>query len=593
MDRKSLIVLLLSFALLLTWPALVNKIFPPIPKPPPSTNTVATATNRLLDPINARAPARTNQGTISAAREPLPTFEGPEQLLVAENDHMRVTFTSHGGGIDLVEVKGYLASVDCKTKNGVDTNRLASLNTRAPRPAFDLIGPADNFGDDSSGVLAQKDLPSGLRFVKDYRLGTNYLSTVVLRFENPTDQPIALPAFELVTGTAVPMGDRDESMSLGFEWYDGEDTERITEAYFANRTLGCIPGQPRTEYRAGASNIVWSAVHNQFFAMIAVPEEPVLQIIGRRVALPPPSAEELEAHPYLPKEPFGHETTFTYPATIVPAHGSMELKYSVYAGPKEYYTLSLLPKNLDLVMGFGGWFGPFSKGLLLSMNLLHGAIVPSYGLSIIFITVIIKLLFWPLTQASTRSMRRMSELQPQMKALQEKYKDDPKKMNQKLMEFMKQNKVSPLGGCLPMLLQIPVFIGFYRMLQSAIELRGAEFLWICDLSQSDTIWTIPGVNFPLNPMPLLMGTTMLWQARMTPPSPGMDPVQQKIMKYMPLMFMVFLYNFSAGLTLYWTVQNLLTIAQMKLTKSRPNTPSAGDRPGAAPLAAAKPARKKR
>jgi YidC/Oxa1 family membrane protein insertase len=164
-------------------------------------------------------------------------------------------------------------------------------------------------------------------------------------------------------------------------------------------------------------------------------------------------------------------------------------------------------------------------------------------------------------------MKRMAALQPQMKALQEKYKDDPKKMNQKLMEFMKENRVSPLGSCLPMFLQLPVFIGFYTMLQSAIELRGARFLWACDLSESDTIWTIPGVNFPINPMPLLMGATMLWQARLTPPSPGMDPMQQKIMKYMPLMLMVFFYNYSAGLTLYWAVQNLISITQMKLTRA--------------------------
>jgi YidC/Oxa1 family membrane protein insertase len=151
-------------------------------------------------------------------------------------------------------------------------------------------------------------------------------------------------------------------------------------------------------------------------------------------------------------------------------------------------------------------------------------------------------------------------------------------MNMKLMEFMKTNRVSPLGGCLPMILQIPVFIGFYQMLQSAIELRGAAFLWACDLSQPDTVFVIPGLGFipffgipgsglPINPLPLMMGATMLWQARLTPPSPGMDPVQQSIMKYMLLIFMVFLYNFSAGLTLYWTVQNLLTILQMKVTKA--------------------------
>src|SRR5262249_48936397 len=126
--------------------------------------------------------------------------------------------------------------------------------------------------------------------------------------------------------------------------------------------------------------------------------------------------------------------------------------------------------------------------------------------------------------------------------------------------------------------QLPFLIGFYRMLQSAIELRGASFLWACDLSQSDTIFVIPGlgfipilgipgVGFPVNPLPLIMGTTQIWQMRMTPPSPGVDPMQQKMMQYMPLIFLAILYNFSSGLTLYWTVQNLLSILQMKLTRA--------------------------
>ena len=256
----------------------------------------------------------------------------------------------------------------------------------------------------------------------------------------------------------------------------------------------------------------------------------------------------------------------------------------MYAGPKEYNTLARLGdqfgNNLEQIMNFGGFWGFFAKALLLSMNGLH-ALGLGYGLTIIAITVIIKALFWPLTTASTRSMKRMSALQPQMKALQEKYKEDSKKMNLKLMEFMKENKVSPAAGCMPMLIQIPVFFGFYTMLQSAIELRGAHFLWASDLSTCDTVWLIPFLNFPLNPLPLMMGATMLWQAQMTPPSPGMDPMQQKMMKYMPLMFMVFLYSSSAGLTLYWTMQNLLSIAQMKLTKNE-SVQAAGALPAAGP-----------
>jgi YidC/Oxa1 family membrane protein insertase len=229
-------------------------------------------------------------------------------------------------------------------------------------------------------------------------------------------------------------------------------------------------------------------------------------------------------------------------------------------------------------MGYSGFFGFFAKALLLTMNWVHNTLGVAYGWAIIVITVAIKVIFWPLTQASTRSMKRMQALQPQMNAIKEKYKDDPVKANKKTMEFMKENKVSPLGGCLPMVLQIPVFFGFYRMIQSAIELRGANFLWVKDLSKPDTLFYIPGTTFPFNLLPLIMGVTMLWQARLSPPSPGMDPMQAKMMRYMPLMFLFILYNFSAGLALYWTVQNLLTIAQTKLTKMNPDAAAAAKAP---------------
>jgi len=288
--------------------------------------------------------------------------------------------------------------------------------------------------------------------------------------------------------------------------------------------------------------------------------------------------------------PEGYGSSMVYPAITIAAGQQAQHQFSLFAGPKEYQTLvrigSRFNNNVDLVMGYGGFFGFFAKGLLLAMNWLHDNLKFSYGIAIIAITVLVKLLFWPLTQASTRSMKRMQALQPQMKAIQEKYKADPAKMNKKTMEFMREHKVSPLGGCLPMVVQIPVFFGFYRMIQSAIELRGASFLWIGDLSQPDTLFMIPGTGFPFNLLPLIMGVTMLWQARLTPPSPGMDPTQAKMMRYMPLMFMVFLYNFSAGLTLYWTVQNLLTIAQTKLTRAVPEV-------GPTPATALTPAPRKR
>ena len=187
-----------------------------------------------------------------------------------------------------------------------------------------------------------------------------------------------------------------------------------------------------------------------------------------------------------------------------------------------------------------------------------------------------KVVFWPITRAQTRTSRRMSALQPEMKALQAKYKDEPLKMQKKMSEFWKEHKINPMSGCLPMLLQMPIFFGFFFMIRTAIELRGVSFLWVKDLAKPDTLAIIPGLNFipfistpeglPINLLPIFMGITMLWQARLTPASPGMDPAQAKMMKYLPAIFILFLYNYSAGLALYWTVQNLLSVMQTKLTK---------------------------
>ena len=580
MDRKAIIILAVSFALMIGWSLLVNRIYPPQPIPL-ETNRLASATNQTTANTNLSAGAAPSSGVSTSA----PTSgrfvesEEPEKLLTIENDYARYVFTSYGGGLKLIELKKYPESVACRSRNGSSIKRFATLNTKAPVPAFALVGSETLQGDGNfslttnyGGVRAEKTLPNGARLVKEFQLGTNYLLSVIVRLENPTAQALQLPAQELVIGTATPLDPGDNGTLMAMQWYDGVNAQSVGEPWFANRTFGCFPGTPRTEYLPGTTNVVWAAVYNRFFTMIVAPptNTPAPQVIARHVNLPPPSAEEVAANPKAVDKPFGFQSAFVYPAMTLAPKQTVERRFDIFAGPKEYKTLdrlaSLLGNNMDLVMGFGGFFGFFARLLLLSMNGLY-ALGLSYALTIIVITVIIKVLFWPLTQMSTRSMKRMQALQPQVKAIQEKYKDDPKKMNQKMMELWKQNKVNPAAGCLPMLIQLPIFFGFYRMLQTAIELRGARFLWACDLSQADTVWVIPGLNFPLNPLPLIMGATQIWQMRLTPPSPGVDPVQQKMMQYMPLIFLFILYNFSSGLTLYWTVQNLLTIAQMKLTRA--------------------------
>lgn len=603
MDKKSLIILLVSFVVLMAWYPLTSKLYPPRTLPP-RTNLVssATSTNAATNGAVSGPLAISNQPPSAVAASASPAVPGlppgaPEETLIIENALARYTFTSHGGGIKLVELKNFPGSVGCRDNAGASTNRFATLNAGAPVPAFAIreeqaLGtPAPyRLSRSANGVRAETEVSPGLTLIKDFQLSTNYLLEIEVRYENRSTQAVRLPEREIVLGTATPMGLGNEDLNLGIEWFDGEDAEQARAAWFANSGFLGFGGQPRPLYQMGSSNVVWGAAFNQFFAMVGVPEAPAYRMIGHQVALPPPTRAQLAADPSAMAAPHGFQAGFVLPPVALAAGHFTVQKYQFFAGPKEYRTLSRLPKDMDHVMGFSGFSGFFAKPLLLSMNGIH-ALGASYGMAIIIVTIIIKLLFWPLTNASTKSMKRMAALQPEMKALQEKYKDDPKKMNVKLMEFMKEHKVSPLGGCLPLLLQIPVFLGFYTMLQSAIELRGASFLWACDLSQADTVFRLG--SFPLNPLPVLMAGTMLWQARLTPLAPGMDPFQQQMMRYMPLIFVVFIYNMASGLTLYWTVQNLLSIAQMKITRAaEEKSGPAGPPAKGAPRPALPPKRKK-
>jgi YidC/Oxa1 family membrane protein insertase len=588
MDRKSIIALVVCFLLLMLWYPLVNKIYPPKPLPRGATNAPLTSLSLTNQSATSPAAPVALEEPVSAPR-PIVSVNVPEEFQVVTNDNARYTFTSHGGGLKLVELVRYPETVTTRGDKHPAANNLATLNAFTPAPTLALLDGEAVQGDGifkltrtETGVRAEKLLTNGLSIIKDFQPTTNYLVASTVRLENRSTQPLTLPAQEWVVGTATPMGPGDNGLAMGVLWYNGTKTDEAGASYFSSRGFACMPRTPPTEYRAGLGNVAWVAVHNQFFTLAAMPQQPGNQLVVRKISLPRLGGENAPFAPTNGPPPDGFEGALVYPGLTLAPGQTFTNQIYLFAGPKEYQTLarigSRFNNNIDLVMGYGGFFGFFAKALLLAMNTLHNVLWLPYGWAIIAITVIIKVVFWPLTQASTRSMKRMQTLQPQMNAIKEKYKDDPVKMNKKTMEFMKENKVSPLGGCLPMLLQIPVFFGFYRMIQSAIELRGAHFLWVRDLSRPDTLFVIPGTALPFNLLPLIMGVTMLWQARLTPPSPGMDPMQAKMMRYMPLMFLVFLYNFSAGLALYWTVQNLLTIAQTKLTRMAPEAAGAGKVP---------------
>lgn len=245
---------------------------------------------------------------------------------------------------------------------------------------------------------------------------------------------------------------------------------------------------------------------------------------------------------------------------VIPPGGQKTYQYTIFMGPKKLSILKGAGSDLDKIVNFG-WFDVIAKPTLFLLNFLY-RYLHNYGVAIILVTIFFKLLFWPISHKGMKSMKTMQKIQPKMAKLREKYSEDKERLNQEMMALYKTYKINPLGGCLPMLLQIPVFFALYKVLLQTIELRHAPFmLWITDLSAPDRLFIgfdIPGLGgIPV--LTLLMGGSMFLQQKMTPTTG--DPTQAKVMMFLPVIFTFMFLNFASGLVLYWFFNNLLSIAQ--------------------------------
>ena len=244
--------------------------------------------------------------------------------------------------------------------------------------------------------------------------------------------------------------------------------------------------------------------------------------------------------------------------TVAPG-ASVTMDAHLYSGPQESKVLESIAPGLELVKDYG-WLTIIAKPIFWLMTHIH-AIVGNWGWTIILLTVLIKLIFFPLSAASYRSMAKMKAVTPKMTAIRERHKGDPQAMNREMMALYKTEKINPLGGCLPIAIQIPVFISLYWVLLASVEMRGAPWLgWIHDLTAPDTLFgTVPYFNMPVGLLPIIMAASMFLQTKLNPTPP--DPVQAKVMMFMPLVFSFMFFFFPSGLVLYWVTNNILSIAQ--------------------------------
>lgn len=487
-----------------------------------------------------------------------------ENIYTLENDEVVVRFTDLGGAIKDVSLKKYPLTQESDAPfvfNAFTASPALGLGFQDPQGAYKNFAPSYEVVSQSKDkILFSTTTAEGVKVLRGYSLdssnkeGDPYVINHETRFVNNSNEALNLKKLLISMGSMPPTKGDTFGEYLNVGYYNGKDAEFIKVSQFngSKGFLGFGRREPVDFIKEAVHNIIWASVKNQFFATVVTPDEPAVGIVAAPIDVGMASGDK-----DLNEGLTGNLEMQL--GTIAPSEERL-LSLEYYVGPKEFTRLDRLGKNQDLVMQFG-FFGIISKFLLLIMTAIH-KLVPNWGLTIIIVTIIIKLILWPLTAVQVRSSKRMATIQAPLKALKEKYKNNPQKLQMETMKLFKANKVNPAAGCLPLLVQLPIFLGLYFMLRTSSELRYASFLWINDLSVPDTIGFIAG--FPINILPLLMAASMFFQMKMTP-SPMTDNAQKKIFQLMPFIFLVFCYNFPSGLVLYWTVQNLLTIGQQMIT----------------------------
>lgn len=548
MDRTSWIAIIISVLGLFAWQWYVSEHFAPPQAPTAQAPTATPPPVPLPEPTTVATPS---PAVMTARAESL------------EREGAEFVFNNDTGGIEQVVLGMHMG----ENKENVSLNRSRTLPIGAIgfEPG-EVLGGFAMSTDRAKGVavftLARED---GLEITKRFQLPppgdntTTYTVTLDVSFRNTRGTHLQVPDFFVAAGGAAPIHIYDLPMYTRFDWGHGTSMSNIDVNWFSASSIPLVGIELHGErplYQESEPEIRWAAVASQYFCTIVTP-------LGDATKTKSVWAKRFEAPKLNGSDIFGVQGGLIQ-AGLSLAPGDTETRsFQIYAGPKELDRLRRLGGTQEQVMSFG-IFGFVSEFLLWAMNSLHG-LIGNYAWSIIILTIFIKTALWPIQNKATNEMRKMALLSPKMTEMREKLKDDPQKMNQEVMKLYKEYGVNPFSGCLPLLVQIPIFFGFYSMLGTAIELRNSSFFWVADLSQPDTIGHLLG--FPINVLPIVMAGTMVWQMVITPKTG--DAMQQRIFYFMPIIFLVFCYNYASGLALYWTTQNLFSIVQLYMTRNKP------------------------
>ena len=546
--------------------------------PPPGATPAPAAAVAPAAPALVAKPATTLPTSGQSAR-PVPLESAKSFIL--ENEHLKVTLTDRGGAIREIRLKKEFADV---TKQGVVIfnagNDESALALAVKNP---LTGKLETLlsefvaqpGATTDSITLVGGLADGSRIERTFTLTAKagaatepYSLGFVTKVIPAAGKPAA--TVWVSSGCWQPTEGDSANQFLSVLAYDGEDLTRVGLDVFTDSSgffgLGAHKAQADHAVASVAKPLLWVASGNQFFSSIIHPVDASARGARTEVLVLPVGFEggKRGLQAFASWEP------------VPAADLSRTFAGEFFVGPKEYARVAALPDGQVAVLQFSKLLGFISFGavckLLLAVLggvhwLLEWSGTWSWGWAIVLLTCLIKVITWPLTAIQMKAAKKMQKFAKPMQDIREKHKDNPEKMQKELMKLYTENKINPFAGCLPILIQMPIFFGLYTAFQTTVELRLHSFLWIADLSAPDTLFYVGG--FPVNLLPVLMGVTMWLSMRMSP-QPSGDGSQKMIFLMMTLLFPVICYPMASALTLYMTIQNLLTILQTWLTKDEPD-----------------------
>ncbi len=571
MEKRTLLAVVLSFIVIMVWQTWV---LPPPPVPEESASPGVTPTG-VSTAESAAAGSSGPEATAGSAGTADPSLAGmteatpevletnlPEQETTLARDAFVAVFTTEGGGIKSWKLNDYTRYRRGEGPLDVVRNLLASKPIlERNETKMDLLGgpyanavPFRVRGDGSTerrcelvehgdAGVTYRCRDGQVRLLKRYTVEDDpYLVHLEVEATNVGPDPVTLRPWLGVRGWA-PAEKR------------GTFAPTSVPAYHANgETERVDPEDVEGEETVVQGEVDWAGVDDKYFLRAILPPVGEMSRVAVR-PLPASASRPGDIGEEGPVRPFSVAVESSNGRVVQPGE-TMTVAYDLFLGPKRSEVLGAYERNLEESLDFG-MFGVFAEPILALLKLLYRW-VGSYGVAIILLTVIIKTLFYPLMVKQMESAAKMKEFQPQMAELRERYKDDKEKLNQEMMRFMQEKKINPLGGCLPLLLQMPIWFALYRVLQNSIELYHTPFLYLPDLSERD----------PFGISPLVLGVLMFVQQKMTPPAPGMDPVQAKMMQYLPLIFAAIMFTLPSGLVVYILVNTILTIIQQAYITKR-------------------------